>query len=397
MVCETNAVYTYMSTDRMPITPEVITWAREWSGYTQEAVAAIQRFRKIADWECGVDSPTFRQLEELSDKFKVPMAVFFFPEPPKVEPVRSSFRTLGSAQFAQIPPSLHLLLRKAKALQIALAELNDHSNQSNRIITRHLSLDLSGDIEAVASQTRVFLGVTIDEQFSWPDAHTAFEHWRTRFYEAGVYVFKDAFGKDHHDYSGFCLHDSEFPIIYINNSTSKTRQVFTLLHELAHLLYATSGFTVPDHLFLDSLNIDNRRVEVRCNLFASRTIVPDDALDSQLELLSPELSPRSLAEVLAGRFGVSREVIYRRFVEREIISSEEYEIAKVEWDGQFRQKNGAGNYYNTKLSYLGKEFVSLAFERFYEHRISELDLADYLDVKPRNLSKLEDAFVKKMP
>lgn len=385
-----------MPTDRMPITPEVLTWAREWSGYTQDAVAAIQRFRKVADWERGVDTPTFRQLEALSNKFKVPMAVFFFPEPPKLEPVRTSFRTLGSTQFEQIPPSLHLLLRKAKSFQIALAELNDQSNQSKRVITRHLSLDLAGDIETVASQTREFLGVTIDEQFSWQNADTAFERWRTRFYEAGVYVFKDAFGKDHHDFSGFCLYDSEFPIIYINNSTSKSRQVFTLFHELAHLLYSTSGFTVPDHLFLDSLNTDDRRLEVRCNLFASRTIVPEDALDSQLELLSPELPSRSLAEELAVRFGVSREVIYRRFVEREMISSEEYEIAKVEWDGQFRQKNGGGNYYYTKLSYLGKEFVSLAFDRFYEHRISELDLADYLDVKPRNLTKLEDALAKKM-
>ena len=40
---------------------------------------------------------------------------------------------------------------------------------------------------------------------------------------------------------GFCLQDDEFPIIYLNNSAAKSRQIFSLFHELAHLLLRTSG------------------------------------------------------------------------------------------------------------------------------------------------------------
>ena len=59
--------------------------------------------------------------------------------------------------------------------------------------------------------------------------------WRTAIEDAGVYVFKNTFKQE--NVSGFCLYDAEFPLIYVNNSTAKTRQSFTILHELGHLLF----------------------------------------------------------------------------------------------------------------------------------------------------------------
>ena len=50
--------------------------------------------------------------------------------------------------------------------------------------------------------------------------------WRKTLLDVGIFVFKDAFRVD--DYSGFSLYDDVFPIIYVNNSSAKTRQIFTL-------------------------------------------------------------------------------------------------------------------------------------------------------------------------
>jgi len=41
-----------------------------------------------------------------------------------------------------------------------------------------------------------------------------------------VFVFKDAFRAE--DYCGFSLFDPVFPLIYVNNSMPKSRQIFTL-------------------------------------------------------------------------------------------------------------------------------------------------------------------------
>ena len=40
-----------MAIERMPITPAVLTWARERAGYKLEALATKRRdFKKIAEW-----------------------------------------------------------------------------------------------------------------------------------------------------------------------------------------------------------------------------------------------------------------------------------------------------------------------------------------------------------
>ena len=81
--------------------------------------------------------------------------------------------------------------------------------------------------------------MSLANQYAWPDDETALKTWRKVLTDAGVFVFKDAFRVE--GYSGFSLYDDEFPIIYVNNSATKTRQIFTLFHELAHLLFHTSG------------------------------------------------------------------------------------------------------------------------------------------------------------
>lgn len=67
------------------INPDILKWARERSGYTVEAIAtALKKDASIInDWELGERALTYVQLEKLADKYKRPIAIFFFPEPPE--------------------------------------------------------------------------------------------------------------------------------------------------------------------------------------------------------------------------------------------------------------------------------------------------------------------------
>ena len=67
------------------INPDILKWARERSGYTTEAIAtALKKDVSIVnDWESGERALTYVQLEKLADKYKRPIAIFFFPEPPR--------------------------------------------------------------------------------------------------------------------------------------------------------------------------------------------------------------------------------------------------------------------------------------------------------------------------
>jgi transcriptional regulator with XRE-family HTH domain len=98
-----------MRYEGLPVTPALITWARTRAGISIEE--ATKTFKRIQAWEDGEVFPTYPQLEQLADAFKVPVAVFFFPEPPTVPEIGETFRTLPAAEFERIPSRVRLLLR----------------------------------------------------------------------------------------------------------------------------------------------------------------------------------------------------------------------------------------------------------------------------------------------
>lgn len=376
-----------MAREEIPITSAILTWARLRAGYSLEDAA--KDFKDIVEWEAGNSFPSYPQLERLAEKFKIPVAVFFFPEPPSVPPIDETFRTLPEQQLTEIPRRIRLLLRKAKALQLNLSDLNQGRNPSQRLITRDLTFNPNVQVAAMAQGVRDYLGVSLDQQQSWEDVDTALDAWRRALGAVGIFVFKDAFKVE--EYSGFCLYDDQFPIIYINNTTAKTRQIFTYFHELAHLLFHTSGIDTLGDEYIDNLFGDARRIEVICNRFASAFLVPEAAFEAAL---AGRAASEQIAAELAATFHVSREFIYRKFLDRGQISEQTYGRAAKRWAAQTKRASG-GDYYNTQIAYLGPEYIRLALSRHYQNYISDIQLADYLNIAPKNLAAFEARFARR--
>ncbi len=373
-----------MPREQIPVTRSVITWARKRAGFSVQE--ATESFAKIAAWEAGESFPTYPQLERLADTFKLPIAVFFFPEPPDLPPISDSFRTLPEGEFEKIPRRVKFLLRKAQALQLNLSELCQEQNPAERLITHDLEFAANVRLEVMAREVRDYIGVSLEEQCAWDTDDDALKNWRQALSDVGVFVFKDAFRVP--EYSGFCLYDEVFPIIYVNNSAAKTRQIFTLLHELAHLLFRTSGVDTIGDEYIPALPAPARRIEVLCNRFAAQFLVPDAAFRDAFSGLDPS---ENTAELLAARFHVSREFIYRKFLDRKLIGEATYTKAAARWADQ-RQPGAGGNPYWTKIAYLGREYIELALSQYHQNRIDQNQLAEYLDSKPRYVATLEEYF-----
>lgn len=112
----------------------------------------------------------------------------------------------------------------------------------------------------MAIAVRKYLNVGLNKQYAIKTNEEALKYWRTLLEEHGIFIFKDAF-KDE-ECSGFCLYDNVFPVIYLNNSQPKIRQIFTLFHELAHLLFRTGGVDFRHNDFVQKLHGENKRIEV---------------------------------------------------------------------------------------------------------------------------------------
>lgn len=372
--------------EQIPINPALLVWARQRAGLRLDEAA--QKFKRIADWETGASAPTYPQLEQLSDMLKVPIAVFFFPDPPEVPSINETFRTLPETELDLLPSRVRMLMRKAKAMQINLAELTQGRNPAERLITRDLQFAPNVDIAEMAARVRDYIGVSADQQESWRGSETALKEWRTALLDVGVFIFKDAFRVE--DFSGFCLYDDEYPVIYVNNSSTKTRQIFTYFHELAHLIFHTSGIDKVRDGYIARLAGDAQQIEVICNSFAAQVLLPEDAFQ---RAMAGRQATEATAEALADQFHVSREVIFRRLLDQGRIAQKQYDRAVERWNVQRRvERTPGGNPYWTKLAYLGREYVALALSQYHQNRIDEGQLAEFLDTKPRHVGALEDYF-----
>ena len=265
-----------MPSEKIPVNKDVIAWARERAGLSQEEAA--QKFPKIAAWEAGTALPTYPQLKSMAEEFRIPIAVFFFPEPPNVPPIEETFRTLPDAEFARFRAASSYCSGRQRRFSSAYTSLPKGATRPNGSSRANVEFTARMSVDTMAARVRDYLGLSLEQQAAWRDADEALKEWRQALYRVGIFVFKDAFRDE--SFSGFSLYDDVFPIIYVNNSAAKTRQIFTLFHELAHLLFHTSGIDPLDDQYVERLPERPQHIEVLCNRFAAQFLVPEKAFEA---------------------------------------------------------------------------------------------------------------------
>lgn len=374
----------------IPVNPEVLKWARISLGLSCKEVALkIHKPEEIiTEWEEGVSAPTYSQVENLAYHiYKRPVAVFFFPEVPSEDTPKADFRSLPEIVIDSFPPEIVKLYRKAKVFQINLAELLEGRKPVDPSLLGLFELTNNTEIVSLACAVRQQLEVDVDTQFGWGNIDTAFSEWRNRLEKHGIFIFKDAFGND--EYSGFCLYDTMYPVIFVNNSLPKSRQIFTLFHELAHLLFKSGGIDIQERGFFRKLPTAFSSLEVQCNAFAGEMLLPSQAFQREGLPANEENITK-----LAHKFNVSREVVLRKYLNHQLIGEEFYCELAEKWIDEAKRKkemkSTGGDYYNTQKAYLGNTYLNLAFGKYFRNQISAENLADYLGISVKNVPKFEN-------
>lgn len=376
--------------------PAVIEWARKSIGISVEEVAhKIKRpVKEVRAWELGDSYPTYSQLEKLAYKvFKRPLAIFFLPEPPNETPPSKEFRTLPSSDLLTLQSDTHVQIRKAHAYQLTLKDVFIGRNPSQKCIWRELSLDVQQPIEPQATLVRELLNISLQCQIEWGNDETALKQWRKSIENLGIFVFKSSFKQK--EISGFCLSDPEFPLIYLNNSTTKTRQIFSLLHELSHLLLSVNGISKINESYIDRLPHHEKKIEQFCNKIASEILIPSIDFRNQTEGLANtiESSSDDVFVRLASRYGVSREAVLRRFFDNGKVSQEFYEQKARFWSGQKKNVSG-GDWYASQNAYLSGKFAQEVVSQHYRKQLTVEQASDFLGINGKNFYALEQRILE---
>lgn len=354
----------------------------------------------IKSWESGKSKPTYVQLEKMAYKiYHRPVVLFFFPNVPDEDRVEHSFRTLPDTEIQKIPPKIHLLLRKAKVMQMNLTELSKYLEESNKRILYDLNFEWAILPIEIANRVRSYFGIDITEQKSWLSTDVAFKHWRTVFEKCGIFVFKDSFSSkesNNSPYSGFCLHDYNSPIIYTNSDNPSARQIFSLFHELAHLLMQTSGVDSENDNYIEQFSGNDKAVELLCNQFAVEILIPTE--DFNRISFNCEISEGNIQK-WAIHYHTSRETILRKLLDQNRITKYYYEKKSVEWSSKTEkyQSISGGNCFSFKYACLSKRYLELVFHNYHRNNISVEKVAEYLDIKVKHVSKMEELLYRKIP
>lgn len=346
---------------------------------------------EVRAWEAegAADAPTYVQLESLAyEVLKRPLAVFFLPAPPQEVPPKKEFRTLPDADLQALHADTHLQVRKAHAYQIALRELYDHGNPGNLGRLQQARLSLRGSVAHQAQAVRDMLGVSLADQAAWRSDEVALKCWREAVESLGIFVFKAPFKQK--EISGFCLPASDFPLIYLNNSTTKTRQIFSLLHECIHLMLEVAGLSKFDNEYVRRLPEAAQRIEVFCNKLAAEILMPSADFAERVKSLPDHVEDvaDTVFAQLGQRYGVSREAVLRRFLDMGRVSPAFYERKAKFWSAQKKSSSG-GDWYASQNTYLSERFAREVVGRHYRNQLTVEQAAEYLGIKAKNFAGIE--------
>jgi transcriptional regulator with XRE-family HTH domain len=214
----------------------MLVWARLRAGMSVEDLA--RRFPRIEAWERGEQSPTLKQLEGFATATHTPVGYLFLPEPPEERVPVSDYRTMRDVGVRRPSPDLLDTIFQCQQRQDWYREYAQLTREEE--VTFVGSMSTSSPIGDAAEIIRGTLRFGVAERGStWTDA---LRHLIEHAEDAGVLVMvsgvvgSDTHRRlDPHEFRGFALVDGLAPLIFINGADTKAAQIFTLVHELAHL------------------------------------------------------------------------------------------------------------------------------------------------------------------
>lgn len=216
-------------------------------------------------------------LNTIASELAVPSFVFFMAKAPHLGELILDFR-------GEKPHRSPKSKSTTKSIQLASA-IQDAAKKFVATGAAGLPLLRAGskiEIEAFALRSREYFGISYEDQAEASDDRAFYNVCRRKIEDRGIFVLHETFPES--DGSGFCLADPKHPIIVVNTKKqTRGRRLFTLIHELGHVLMQQSGISDPFARHND--------VERLCNRFAGAFLAPRDYVEQLLASLAVPSAP----------------------------------------------------------------------------------------------------------
>lgn len=377
------------------VTPEVLKWARESAKISPEAAAGKLKVvpERIYEWENGESYPTIRQAKILAKTYRRPFALLFLPKIPKDFYPLQDFRRSGSAPLSTASV---FIIREIQEKQAWMRDFLEESGAEKLPFAGRFTI--TDPPEKVAEDILSALHISPGDYSVDP-----LKDWIAAAESAGIFVARTSFIHSHltidpTELQGFAISDDYAPFVFINSKDWKAAQIFTLVHELAHIWIAESG---------TSNNIDEimkerdqfHPVELFCNEVAANVLMPKSAM---IRLAEKDIRNPQKVFTYYKSLGVSTLALIYRLKNLNLISEKEFKGLKLRADQGFHEyqirekerkkktKDGGGpDYYLLRLYRNGRLFTQTVLDSFKSGEIGPSQASNLLEVKSNKFHKLE--------
>jgi len=381
------------------ITAKVFKWARESAKMTEEIAASkvavsIERFQ---EWENGDDYPTIRQALKLAKAYRRPFALFFLPDVPNDFQPLQDFRKAGSKELST---SSIFIIREIRQKQAWIADINEENNQNKVSFIGRFSLN---DNPRIVAQD--ILNELNINPLNYKSNNPILE-WIDKAESHGVFVSRASFihsrlKLDSNEIQGFAIADNYAPFVFINSDDWNTPQLFTFVHELAHLWIAETGISNDTEPTIKNAN-DYNPIELFCNEVAANALIPIEFIENL-----DKKSFDNATEVFrnAKTIGVSSFALLVRALHLNIINLNTYRnlkhIADIEYSKfltieeekkikqKQKEKTGGPNYFLLQLNRNSRLFTQTVLDAFRGGVIEPSMASNLLNVQVNKFPKLE--------
>lgn len=357
---------------------------------SKKAIEVQAKYPKIGEWQESKSKPTYRQLVTLANDLNIPFGYFFLKDIPTKEYPIPHYRTNNNTTFepsSELLDTIQTLKQRQEWARDIIKDLSGDEPQFRK------ALNINSNIKAAAQKLRETLNLPINwaqDEFlrNWENA---FRYLITKIEDAGIFVVVNGVVNnntkrklDINEFRGFVLYDEYAPFLFVNNNDFVSGKIFTLAHEVVHVLLGVSA-----SFDFSELMPANDAIEQFCNSVAAEFLVPEDLLQREYNRYGKEYNR------LANTFKVSRLVIARRLLDTNRITRQEFGAAyknfRVEKVEKTATASKGGNFYNTAPYRISKNFFRLVYATVRQNKMLYRDAFRLTGLKPKSF----DGYVAK--
>ena len=343
---------------KIKLAPNVLRWARERANLSLQELAGKVNVKPetIEGWE-STGRISLAQIDRLADRTYTPSGFLFLSEPLEEDLPMTDYRTGSNSPSPRPSPNLLDTVYQMQSRQSWMrCEVFCRGSEPLDFVGK---CGLDTKPQKAAQVLRDFLGLPESLADAAEAREDALEVLRDLAEEAGVMVaFSGIVGGrtdrklDPAEFQGIALVDEYAPLVFINASDFKEAQIYTLVHELAHLLVGESGLCS----FVNLVPGDHE-VERFCHEVAMEFLVHEEQLRDFWPNAASQPDPFKVA---AQRFKVGSFVCARRAADLGLVDEEAFARAmdtfKAE-EAKRRASQGNGDFWMHPKWQLGTDFA----------------------------------------